>query len=53
MKKHSGGSLQYSESFRDADLAECRKRGLEGIVSKKRDAPYRSGKCDWMKIKCA
>jgi ATP-dependent DNA ligase len=25
---------------------------LEGIVSKRRDAPYRSG-CDWIKIKCA
>lgn len=29
------------------------KRGLEGIVSKKKDAPYRSGKCDWIKVKCA
>jgi bifunctional non-homologous end joining protein LigD len=26
--------------------------GLEGIVSKRRDAPYRSGRCaDWIKIK--
>jgi ATP-dependent DNA ligase len=27
---------------------------LEGIVSKRRDAPYRSGKqCGWVKVKCA
>jgi len=29
-------------------------RGLEGIVSKRRDAPYRSGECrDWRKVKTA
>jgi ATP-dependent DNA ligase len=28
--------------------------GVEGIVSKRRDAPYRSGKqCGWVKVKCA
>jgi ATP-dependent DNA ligase len=27
--------------------------GLEGIVSKKKDAPYRSGIGDWIKVKCA
>jgi bifunctional non-homologous end joining protein LigD len=27
---------------------------LEGIVSKRRDKPYRSGPCkDWLKVKCA
>jgi ATP-dependent DNA ligase len=27
---------------------------LEGIVSKRRDAPYRPGKqCGWVKVKCA
>ena len=27
-------------------------RGLEGVVSKRRDAPYRSGECrDWRKVK--
>jgi bifunctional non-homologous end joining protein LigD len=48
--------LHYSESFDDgigllraADLMK-----LEGIVSKRRDAPYRSGKkCAWIKVKCA
>ena len=47
--------LRYSESFDDGTklLASCERVGLEGIVSKKRDTPYRSGKCDWVKIKCA
>jgi ATP-dependent DNA ligase len=26
--------------------------GLEGIVSKRRDRPYRSVRCDWVKVKC-
>jgi ATP-dependent DNA ligase len=27
--------------------------GLEGVVSKRRDAPYRSGKrSDWIRVKC-
>ena len=36
------------ETFSDANklLAECERRGIEGIVSKRTDAPYRSGKCD-------
>jgi ATP-dependent DNA ligase len=25
--------------------------GIEGIVSKRKDAPYRSGKCDRAKVK--
>ena len=32
-------------------LAECERLCLEGIVSKRMDAPYRSGKCDWVKVK--
>ena len=46
--------LRYSESFDDGLklLAEADRLGLEGIVSKRRDAPYRSGKqSDWIKIK--
>jgi ATP-dependent DNA ligase len=31
---------------------EPQQLGLEGIVSKRRDAPYRSGRCaDWTKVK--
>ncbi len=34
-------------------LAEGCKAGLEGIISKRADAPYRSGRIgDWLKIKC-
>ena len=33
-------------------LAAAEKLGLEGVVSKRRDRPYRSGKlCDWVKVK--
>ena len=45
--------LRFSEGFTDADklLAECERLGLEGIVSKRRDQPYRAGRCDWVKVK--
>jgi len=47
--------LRYSEAFKNGEqlLAECRKRGLEGIVCKRKCAPYKSGTCDWSKVKCA
>jgi bifunctional non-homologous end joining protein LigD len=48
--------LRYSESFDDgiALLRAADRLQLEGIVSKRRDAPYRSGnKFDWVKVKCA
>ena len=48
--------LHYSESFDDGLelLAAADRMHLEGIVSKRRDAPYRSGKqCGWVKVKCA
>jgi bifunctional non-homologous end joining protein LigD len=46
--------LQLSETFDDGAklLAEADRRGLEGIVSKRADAPYRSGKrSEWIKVK--
>jgi bifunctional non-homologous end joining protein LigD len=46
--------LRFSEAFPDADalLAECSRRGLEGIVCKRKDAPYRSGtRSGWVKVK--
>jgi bifunctional non-homologous end joining protein LigD len=46
--------LRFSESFPDAEalLAECSRRGLEGIVAKRKDAPYRSGpRSGWIKVK--
>ncbi len=48
--------LRLSEPFSDAEklLAEADRLGLEGIVSKMRDKPYRSGtRGDWVKVKCA
>jgi bifunctional non-homologous end joining protein LigD len=48
------GVLRYSESFTDPDrlLAAAHDLGLEGIVSKRRDAPYRSGRRpEWVKVK--
>jgi ATP-dependent DNA ligase len=45
--------LLCSESFDDGLrlLAEAERLGLEGVVSKRRDAPYRSGEqCGWIKI---
>ena len=51
--RFDSGCLLVSETFFDGErlLAECEKRGIEGIVSKRKDAPYRSGKCDWIKVK--
>jgi bifunctional non-homologous end joining protein LigD len=47
--------LRLSESFDNGLklLAEAERLGLEGIVSKRADAPYRSGKhSEWVKVKC-
>jgi bifunctional non-homologous end joining protein LigD len=46
--------LRYSEEFTDPVklLATVDKMGLEGVVSKRADAPYRSGtQKDWVKVK--
>ena len=51
----NAGWLHYSESFDDGlELLKAADRiKLEGIVSKRRDAPYRSGKqYGWVKVKC-
>jgi bifunctional non-homologous end joining protein LigD len=48
--------LRYSEEFDDAErlLATAARMGLEGIVSKLADQPYRSGKNPgWIKVKTA
>ena len=44
------------DQFNDGDdlMQWCEKFKLEGVVSKKRDAPYVSGECrSWVKSKCA
>lgn len=52
----SGDVIHYSDHVEGQGLAffeqACR-LGLEGIISKRRDAPYRSGRGrDWLKVKC-
>lgn len=50
------GDIRLSEQIEaDGDqlLASACEHGLEGIIAKRRDAPYRSGRLgDWLKIKC-
>jgi bifunctional non-homologous end joining protein LigD len=53
---HESAAIRLSEEV-DADgaefLASACKFGLEGIIAKRRNAPYRSGRGgDWLKIKC-
>ena len=46
--------LHLVDAFDDGQklLAAAEQHRLEGVVSKRRDAPYRSGACrDWRKIK--
>ncbi|MUO44740.1 non-homologous end-joining DNA ligase [Agrobacterium vitis] len=53
---HEGSSIKFSEAF-DTDgatlfQASC-DHGLEGIIAKHLDSPYRSGRLgDWIKVKC-
>ena len=47
-------AVSLSELFEDGMslLRVAEERGLEGVVSKRRDAPYRSGECrNWCKVK--
>jgi bifunctional non-homologous end joining protein LigD len=52
-----GGPLRYSAHFDqngDLMLKHICRLSAEGIISKRADAPYRSGRVgDWLKIKCA
>jgi bifunctional non-homologous end joining protein LigD len=54
-RKGKNGLIRYVEHFEgggDAILESARKLSLEGIVSKKLDAPYRSGRSEnWTKAK--
>jgi bifunctional non-homologous end joining protein LigD len=54
---HDGALIRYVEHLHadgDAVLESARKMSLEGIVSKRLDAPYRSGRSasSWLKVKC-
>ena len=54
--QHAAGQIRYVahlQSNAEAVLASACKIGLEGIISKKLDAPYTSGRSDrWLKAKC-
>ena len=55
--KALGLPLRYSEHWigqGDELYQESCRKGLEGIISKKADQPYRSGRSrDWLKVKCS
>jgi bifunctional non-homologous end joining protein LigD len=54
LARSKGDLIRFSESFPDAGvlLAECARLGLEGIVAKRKDSPYRSGpRAGWIKVK--
>jgi bifunctional non-homologous end joining protein LigD len=56
LKRAKCNVIRFSETFPNANdlLAECARRGLEGIVAKRKDAPYRSGtRSGWIKVKTA
>ena len=47
--------IRFIDSFTDPIVlpAECIRLSLEGIVCKRKDAPYRSGaRSGWIKVKC-
>jgi bifunctional non-homologous end joining protein LigD len=57
LKGHGkAGIIRYADDFDEAGpviLRHAREMGLEGIVSKRRSAPYRSGRTDnFVKTKC-
>ena len=55
-RKRRGGPIRYTEHLDEAGplvFKHAGEMGLEGIVSKRRDAPYRSGRSEnFIKIKC-
>ena len=52
----SGGAIRFSDHFQESGAVVLRhacRLGLEGVVSKLRDAPYRGGRVQaWVKSKC-
>jgi bifunctional non-homologous end joining protein LigD len=50
------GPIQYVdhiEGTAEAFFGECQRLGLEGIISKRKDRPYREGRSqEWLKSKC-
>lgn len=55
-RRRGAGALRYSEHTTgnvEAALARACRKGLEGLIVKRRDLPYESGRTrSWLKIKC-
>jgi len=54
-KPNHDSLIRYSEHWFDGNqlYEEACRRSLEGIISKRSDLPYRSGRSrDWLKVKC-
>jgi bifunctional non-homologous end joining protein LigD len=54
VSRFDNSALLHSEAFEDGEalLRVAEKHGLEGVVSKRRNAPYRSGACQrWREVK--
>lgn len=56
LKANPSQRIQLSEHFENdgpAFFRRCCQMGLEGVISKRKDRPYRSGRsADWIKTKC-
>ena len=53
LERFGSPAVSLSEPFEDGQalLRVAEQRGHEGVVSKRRDAPYRSGECrDWRRL---
>jgi hypothetical protein len=55
LRRHDHPYVRHSKPFKNGEqlLAECRQHGLDGIASKRKHSPYKSGKRGWAKAKCA
>ena len=55
-RRRGRGALRYSEHTTgkvEAALARACRKGLEGLIVKRRDLPYESGRSrSWLKVKC-
>ena len=56
-KNHKAANIRFSDAFdapsRDLIVSAC-KLGFEGLIAKRSDSPYQSGRSsDWIKLKCS
>ena len=55
LRRYDHPHVRYSEAFKNAEqlLPSADIEASKDVVLKKKQAPYKSGKCDWIKVKCA